>query len=157
MNKVPMTSRSFEHLEEELRRIKSVDRPAVIRAIGEAREHGDISENAEYHAAKERQGYIEARVRVLEDTISRADVIDISKLSGEAVKFGATVAVADEETDEQMTYQIVGTDEADIKEGLLSVTSPLGRALIGKMTGDSVDVHTPRGLKSYEILSVSFD
>ena len=157
MNKVPMTSWSFEHLEEELRRIKSVDRPAVIRAIGEAREHGDISENAEYHAAKERQGYIEARVRVLEDKISRADVIDISKLSGDAVKFGATVAVADEETDEEMTYQIVGTDEADIKQGLLSVTSPLGRALIGKATGDSVDVHTPRGLKSYEILSVSFD
>ena len=157
MNKVPMTSRSFEHLEEELRRFKTVDRPAVIRAIGEAREHGDISENAEYHAAKERQGYIEARVRVLEDKISRADVIDISKLSGDAVKFGATVAVADEETDEEMTYQIVGTDEADIKEGLLSVTSPLGRALIGKTSGDSVDVHTPRGLKSYEILSVSFD
>ena len=157
MNKVPMTSWSFEHLEEELRRIKSVDRPAVIRAIGEAREHGDISENAEYHAAKERQGYIEARVRVLEDKISRADVIDISKLSGDAVKFGATIAVADEETDEEMTYQIVGTDEADIKQGLLSVTSPLGRALIGKATGDSVDVHTPRGLKSYEILSVSFD
>ncbi len=157
MNKVPMTSRSFEQLEEELRRIKSVDRPAVIRAIGEAREHGDISENAEYHAAKERQGYIEARVRVLEDKISRADVIDISKLSGDAVKFGATVAVADEETDEEMTYQIVGTDEADIKQGLLSVTSPLGRALIGKTVGDSVDVTTPRGLKSYEILSVSFD
>ena len=157
MNKVPMTSRSFEQLEEELRRIKTVDRPEVIRAIGDAREHGDISENAEYHAAKERQGYIEARVRELEDKISRADVIDISKLSGDAVKFGATVAVADEETDEETTYQIVGSDEADIKEGLLSVTSPLGRALIGKTTGDSVDVHTPRGLKSYEILSVSFD
>ena len=157
MNKVPMTSRSFDKLDEELRRIKSVDRPEVIRAIGEAREHGDISENAEYHAAKDRQGYIEARVRVLEDTISRAEVIDISKLSGDAVLFGATVAVADEETDEEMTYQIVGTDEADIKQGLLSVTSPLGRALIGKSTGDSVDVHTPSGLKSYEILSVSFD
>ncbi len=157
MNKVPMTSRSFEQLEHELRRIKTVDRPEVIRAIGDAREHGDISENAEYHAAKERQGYIEARVRELEDKISRADVIDISKLSGDAVKFGATVAVADEETDEETTYQIVGSDEADVKEGLLSVTSPLGRALIGKTVGDSVDVNTPRGLKSYEILSVSFD
>jgi transcription elongation factor GreA len=156
MNKVPMTSQSFEKLDEELRRIKSVDRPEVIRAIGEAREHGDISENAEYHAAKDRQGYIEARVRVLEDKISRAEVIDISKLSGDAVKFGATVAVADEETDQETTYQIVGTDEADIKAGLLSVTSPLGRALIGKTIGDSVDVHTPSGLKSYEILSVNF-
>jgi transcription elongation factor GreA len=156
MNKVPMTSQSFEKLDEELRRIKSVDRPEVIRAIGEAREHGDISENAEYHAAKDRQGYIEARVRVLEDKISRAEVIDISKLSGDAVKFGATVAVADEETDEETTYQLVGTDEADIKAGLLSVTSPLGRALIGKTIGDSVDVHTPSGLKSYEILSVNF-
>ncbi len=156
MNKVPMTSQSFEKLDEELRRIKSVDRPEVIRAIGEAREHGDISENAEYHAAKDRQGYIEARVRVLEDKISRAEIIDISKLSGDAVKFGATVAVADEETDEETTYQIVGSDEADIKAGLLSVTSPLGRALIGKTIGDSVDVHTPSGLKSYEILSVNF-
>ncbi len=157
MNRVPMTSQSFEKLEQELRRIKSVDRPEVIRAIGEAREHGDLSENAEYHAAKDRQGYIEARARVLEDKIGRAEIIDISKLSGDAVKFGAKVAVADEETDEEMTYQIVGTDEADIKQGLLSVTSPLGRALIGKTTGDSVDVHTPRGLKCYEILSVSFD
>ena len=157
MNKVPMTSRSFEQLEEELRRIKTVDRPAIIRAIADAREHGDISENAEYHAAKERQAYIEARVRELEDKISRADVIDISKLSGDAVKFGATVQLADEDTDEETTYQIVGSDEADVGAGLLSITSPLGRALIGKTVGDSVDVNTPRGLKSYEILNVTFE
>jgi transcription elongation factor GreA len=151
-----MTEAGLNRLQEELRRLKSVDRPAIIRAIAEAREHGDISENAEYHAARERQSFIEGRVMELEDKIARADVIDVSKLTGSAVKFGATVVVADEETDEETTYQLVGEDEADIKQGLLSVTSPIGRALIGKSTGESVEVSTPRGSKSYEIVKVLF-
>ena len=151
-----MTEAGFSRLQEELRRLKSVDRPAVIRAIAEAREHGDLSENAEYHAARERQSFIEGRVLELEDKIARAEVIDVSKLSGTAVKFGATVVLADEETDEETKYQIVGEDEADIKLGLLSVTSPLGRALIGKQVNESVEVTTPRGAKSYEIVKVLF-
>jgi transcription elongation factor GreA len=151
-----MTVAGFSRLQEELRRLKSVDRPAVIRAIAEAREHGDLSENAEYHAARERQSFIEGRVLELEDKIARAEVIDVSKLSGNAVKFGATVVLADEETDEETKYQIVGEDEADIKQGLLSVTSPLGRALIGKQVKESVEVTTPRGAKSYEIVKVLF-
>ncbi len=151
-----MTVGGFSRMQEELRRLKSIDRPAVIRAIAEAREHGDLSENAEYHAARERQSFIEGRVLELEDKISRAEVIDVSKLSGAAVKFGATVVLADEETDEETKYQIVGEDEADIKQGLLSVTSPLGRALIGKQAKESVEVTTPRGAKSYEIVKVAF-
>ncbi len=151
-----MTGRGFARLEEELRRLKTVERPGIIRAIAAAREMGDISENAEYHAAKEQQGFIEGRVHEIEDKISRADVIDVSKLSGKVVKFGATVKLADEETDAKSTYQIVGSDEADIGAGLLSITSPLGRALISKRVGDSVDVTTPRGLKSYEIVKVSY-
>ena len=151
-----MTVGGFNRMQEELRRLKSIDRPAVIRAIAEAREHGDLSENAEYHAARERQSFIEGRVLELEDKISRAEVIDVSKLSGAAVKFGATVVLADEETDEETKYQIVGEDEADIKQGLLSVTSPLGRALIGKQAKESVEVTTPRGAKSYEIVKVLF-
>jgi len=151
-----MTEAGFNRLQEELRRLKTVDRPAVIRAIAEAREHGDLSENAEYHAARERQSFIEGRVLELEDKIARAEVIDVSKLSGSAVKFGATVVLADEETDEETKYQIVGEDEADIKLGLLSVTSPLGRALIGKQVNESVEVTTPRGAKSYEIVKVLF-
>jgi len=151
-----MTEAGFSRLQEELRRLKSVDRPAIIRAIAEAREHGDLSENAEYHAARERQSFIEGRVLELEDKIARAEVIDVSKLSGNAVKFGATVVLADEETDEETRYQIVGEDEADIKQGLLSVTSPLGRALIGKQVKESVEVTTPRGAKSYEIVKVLF-
>ena len=151
-----MTEAGFNRLQEELRRLKSVDRPAIIRAIAEAREHGDLSENAEYHAARERQSFIEGRVLELEDKIARAEVIDVSKLSGSAVKFGATVVLADEETDEETKYQIVGEDEADIKLGLLSVTSPLGRALIGKQVNESVEVTTPRGAKSYEIVKVLF-
>ncbi|MDB5360201.1 MAG: greA [Rhodospirillales bacterium] len=151
-----MTVGGFSRMQEELRRLKSIDRPAVIRAIAEAREHGDLSENAEYHAARERQSFIEGRVLELEDKISRAEVIDVSKLSGGAVKFGATVVLADEETDEETKYQIVGEDEADIKQGLLSVTSPLGRALIGKQAKESVEVTTPRGAKSYEIVKVLF-
>ena len=151
-----MTVGGFSRMQDELRRLKSIDRPAVIRAIAEAREHGDLSENAEYHAARERQSFIEGRVLELEDKISRAEVIDVSKLSGAAVKFGATVVLADEETDEETKYQIVGEDEADIKQGLLSVTSPLGRALIGKQAKESVEVTTPRGAKSYEIVKVLF-
>ena len=156
MKKIPMTGRSYANLAEELRRLKSVERPAVIRAIADAREHGDLSENAEFHAAKERQAYVEGRVADLEDKLSRADVIDISKLSGKTIKFGAKVCLEDEETDEESTYQIVGTDESDVNAGLLSITSPLARALIGKAVGDSVEVTTPRGSKSYEIVKVVF-
>jgi transcription elongation factor GreA len=156
MNKVPMTTGGFNRLQEELKRLKTVDRPAIIRQIAEAREHGDLSENAEYHAARERQGFIEGRVLELEDKIARAEVIDVGKLSGKIVKFGATVTLADEETDEEQKFQIVGEDEADVSEGRLSVTSPLARALIGKGKGESVEVSTPRGAKSYEVVRVAF-
>lgn len=151
-----MTGEGFNRLQDELKRLKSVDRPSIIKAIAEARTHGDLSENAEYHAARERQSFIEGRVMELEDKISRAEVIDVSKLSGSLVKFGATVTLADEETDEEQTFRIVGEDEADIKQGRLSVTSPLARALIGKTKGDSVEVSTPRGAKSYEVVTVAF-
>jgi len=151
-----MTADGYSRLQEELKRLKSVDRPAIIRAIAEARTHGDLSENAEYHAARERQSFIEGRVMELEDRIARAEVIDVSKLSGSAVKFGATVTLADEETDEEQTFRIVGEDEADIRNGKLSVTSTLARALIGKHKGDSVEVSTPRGAKSYEVVTVDF-
>ncbi len=151
-----MTEAGFNRLQEELKHLKAVERPAVIKAIAEAREHGDLSENAEYHAARERQSFIEGRVAELEDKISRAEVIDPSKLSGDAVKFGATVTLADEDTDEETTYQIVGQDESDIKNGLLSITSPLARALIGKSVGDSVEVSTPGGSKLYEIVAVEY-
>jgi transcription elongation factor GreA len=156
MEKVPMTAAGYNRLQEELRHLKAVERPAVIKAIAEAREHGDLSENAEYHAARERQGFIEGRVMELEDKISRAEVIDVSKLSGDYIKFGATLTVADEDTDEETTYQIVGQDESDIKQGLLSITSPLARALIGKSVGDMVEVSTPGGSKSYEIVKVEY-
>ncbi len=152
-----MTPGGFARLEEELRILKSIERPAVIKAIAEAREHGDLSENAEYHAARERQGFIEGRVAELEDKIFRADIIDIKKLSGSEVKFGATVTVVDEDTDEEATYQIVGTDEADIRSGFLSITAPLARALIGKEKGDTVVVSAPGGSKSYEIIKVAFE
>ena len=157
MERIPMTAAGYEQLEVELKRLKSTERPAVIRALAEAREHGDLSENAEYHAARERQSFIEGRVREIEDKMSRAEVIDVSKLSGTQVKFGATVTVADEETDEEKTFQLVGTDEADIAEGRLSITSPLARALIGKEIGDSALVTTPAGPKAYEIVSVAFE
>jgi len=156
MNRIPMTGEGYNRLQDELKRLKSIDRPAIIKAIAEARTHGDLSENAEYHAARERQSFIEGRVMELEDKISRAEVIDVSKLSGSLVKFGATVTLADEETDEEQTFRIVGEDEADIKQGRLSVTSPLARALIGKSKGDSVEVSTPRGAKSYEVVTVAF-
>jgi transcription elongation factor GreA len=151
-----MTSDGYNRLQEEIKRLKSVERPAIIRAIADARTHGDLSENAEYHAARERQSFIEGRLMELEDKVARAEVIDTSKLTGSAVKFGATVTLADEETDEEQTFRIVGEDEADIKGGLLSVTSPLARALIGKSKGDSVEVSTPRGNKSYELVTVAF-
>jgi len=156
MTKIPMTAAGYNRLQEELKRLKSVDRPAVIRQIAEARENGDLSENAEYHAARERQSFIEGRVLELEDKIARAEVIDVSKLSGKVIKFGATVTLADEETDEKVVYQIVGEDEADISQRRLSVTSPLARALIGKGIGDSVEVSTPRGARSYEVVKVAF-
>ncbi|HLT78181.1 MAG TPA: transcription elongation factor GreA [Ferrovibrio sp.] len=156
MQKIPMTETGYQRLEAELKNLKTVERPSVIRAISEAREHGDLSENAEYHAAKERQGWIESRILELEDKLRRAEVIDVSKLSGDKVMFGATVVLADEDTDEKSTYQIVGADEADIKAGLLSITAPLARALVGKAEGDSVEVSTPGGTKAYEIVSVAF-
>ena len=151
-----MTSGGRERLEEELKRLKYDERPAVIKAIAEAREHGDLSENAEYHAARERQSFIEGRVLELEDKISRAEVIDISLQSGATVKFGAQVKLVDEETEEEVVYQVVGPEEADIQQGLLSVTAPLGRALIGKETGDSVEVATPRGTRYFEVLEVAY-
>ena len=156
MNKIPMTLDGFNRLQDELKRLKSTDRPAIIRQIAEARDHGDLSENAEYHAARERQGFIEGRIMELEDKISRGEVIDVSKLSGKVIKFGATVTLADEDTDEEQIFQIVGEDEADVSKGRLSVTSPLARALIGKGKGDSVEVTTPRGAKSYEVVKVAF-
>lgn len=155
MEKIPLTAKGFARLDAELKTLKSVERPAVIRAIAEAREHGDLSENAEYHAAREKQSFIEGRIKELEGTICRSEVIDVARLSG-PVKFGATVALLDEDTDEEKTYQIVGEAEARIEEGLLNMKSPLARALIGKEPGDSVEVRTPGGLRSYEIRSVSF-
>ncbi|PWC33683.1 transcription elongation factor GreA [Azospirillum sp. TSO35-2] len=151
-----MTAAGFNRLQEELKHLKITERPAVIKAIAEAREHGDLSENAEYHAARERQSFIEGRVLELEDKISRAEVIDPAKLSGDTVKFGATVTLADQDTDEETTYQIVGQDESDIKLRLLSIQAPLARALINKSVGDSVEVSTPGGSKLYEIVSVEF-
>ena len=151
-----MTAAGYTRLEAELKHLKNVERPDVIRALAEAREHGDLSENAEYHAARERQSFMEGRVRELDDKLSRADVIDVSKLSGKVVKFGATVKLADEDTDEKSTYQLVGADESDIKDGRLSITSPLARALIGKGIGDSVHVTTPAGSKAYEIIAVKY-
>jgi len=156
MDKIPMTAEGQVRLETELKQLKAVERPAIIRAIAEARDHGDLSENAEYHAARERQSFIEGRIAELEDKISRAEVIDVSKLSGKMIKFGAKVTLADEDTDEESTYQIVGAEEADIDQGRLSVTSPLARALIGKQTGDQVEVTTPRGSKAYEITKVRY-
>ena len=156
MDKFPITLEGYERLEAELKRLKSKERPAVIKAIATAREHGDLSENAEYHAARERQAFIEGRVNELEEQIRGADVIDARKLKGKDVKFGAIVKVADEDTDEKTTFQIVGEYEADIKAGRLAITSPLARALIGKRVNDSVEVTTPGGTKSYEIVSVRY-
>jgi transcription elongation factor GreA len=156
MEKIPMTAGGYARLEDELKRLKTEDRPGVIRAIAEARAHGDLSENAEYHAAKERQGFIESRVIELEDKLRRAQVIDPKTLKGDKVKFGATVRVVDADNDQETCYQIVGPDEADIKNGRLSISAPLARALIGKGEGDTVEVSTPGGGKSYEVVSVEF-
>ncbi|MEM9031056.1 MAG: transcription elongation factor GreA [Pseudomonadota bacterium] len=155
MEKIPLTRAGHTALNDELKKLKTEERPAVIKAIAEAREHGDLSENAEYHAAREKQSFIEGRVKELEGILSLADVIDTSKLSG-SVKFGAHVTVVDEDTDEEKTYQIVGEPEADIERGLLNIKSPLARALIGKDEGDSVEVRTPGGDKAYEITSIKF-
>jgi len=151
-----MTAGGYQVLDDELKRLKSIERPSVIAAISEARAHGDLSENAEYHAAKERQGWIEGRIAEIEDKISRAQVIDVTKLSGSQVKFGATVTVIDEDTEEKGRYQLVGEHEADVKDGKVSISSPIARAMIGKEKGDVVEVNTPGGVKAYEILKVEW-
>lgn len=156
MDKVPMTAEGHSAMMDEVKHLKTVERPRIIKAIEEARSHGDLSENAEYHAAKEQQGWTEARVAELEDKLSRAEIIDISKLSGDTVMFGAKVTLIDEETDEKTAYQIVGEFEADVKKGKISVSSPIARAIIGKKKGDSVEVNTPGGGKSYEIAKVNW-
>ncbi|MEL6287836.1 MAG: transcription elongation factor GreA [Pseudomonadota bacterium] len=156
MEKVPMTVEGFRMLETEVQRLKTVERPAIVSAIAEARSHGDLSENAEYHAAKEQQGHNEARIAEIEDKLSRADVIDVTQLSGDNVKFGATVDLVDEDTDEEVAYKIVGEFEADVKDGKVSITSPIARALIGKAVGDSIEVITPKGTRAYEILGVNY-
>ena len=156
MDKIPMTAGGLKQLEDELRDLKDNERPAVIRAIAEAREHGDLSENAEYHAARERQSFIEGRVTELEAIISHADVIDPSKLSGDVVRFGATVLLVDEETDEEKKYQIVGEHEANLENGSISISSPIARTMVGKSLGDSIEVKAPGGSKYYEILKVDY-
>ena len=156
MEKVPMTGEGYHALDVELKRLKTQERPAVVAAISEARTHGDLSENAEYHAAKDRQGWIEGRIAEIEDKIARAQIIDISKLSGDQVKFGATVSVVDEDTEEEARYQIVGEHEADVRSGKISIASPIARAMIGKEMGDVVEVNTPGGVKAYEIVKVEW-
>jgi transcription elongation factor GreA len=155
MDKIPLTKSGFDKLDSELRHLKSKERPSVIKAISEAREHGDLSENAEYHAAREKQSFIEGRIKDLEGTISLAEIIDVSKLSG-PIKFGATVEIIDEESEESKTYQIVGEAEADIENNLLNMRSPLARALITKEEGDSVEVTTPGGKRSFEIIKIEY-
>lgn len=154
--RVPMTSDGYKQLEAELHRLKSVERPLIIQAITEARSHGDLSENAEYHAAKEAQGMNEAKVAELEDKLSRAEVIDPKTLSGDTIKFGATVTLVDEDTEEEVKYMIVGELEANVREGRISIGSPIARALIGRSKGDSVEVTTPKGSRSYEVVNVEF-
>ena len=156
MERVPMTIEGYKNLEAELHRLKSEERPRIIQAIAEARSHGDLSENAEYHAAKEAQGLNESRVAEIEDKISRAEVVDTAKLSGTTVKFGATVTLVDEDTEDKVKYKIVGDAEASVKDGKVSISSPIARALIGKSKGDSAEVTTPKGSRSYEILKVEW-
>ena len=157
MEKVPMTQGGFLRLEEELKTLKTQDRPAVIRAISEAREHGDLSENAEYHAAREKQSFIEGRIKQLESMISCADVIDITKFKGsDVVRFGATITLYDEEIDEEMKFQIVGLEEADLKHGRLSLTAPISRGAMGKKVGDTIEVHTPKGKRAYDVVAVEY-
>ncbi|MBU0800445.1 MAG: transcription elongation factor GreA [Alphaproteobacteria bacterium] len=157
MDKVPMTKEGLVALEKELRNLKGVERPAVIEAIAEARAHGDLSENAEYHAARERQSFIEGRIKELDGVISAAQVIDPATLKGDTVKFGAKIRIVDEDTDVEVRYQIVGHYEANADHGRISVNAPLARALIGKSLGDSVEVHSPQGVRSYEILEIVFE
>lgn len=157
MEKFPITAAGLFKLEGELKNLKSVERPAVIQAIASARELGDLSENAEYHAAREKQSFIEGKIIELEDKMARAEVIDVSKLSGKVIKFGATVRLIDEDTEVESTYQIVGEYEADIRLGLISIVSPLARALIGKSEGDSIEVIIPKGTKAYEIMGVHYE
>ncbi len=157
MERIPITRIGYERLEAELKQLKTVERPAVITAIAEAREHGDLKENAEYHAAREKQGFIEGRIEELTAILSRADVIDPEKLDGAHVKFGAKVHLVDEETDEEITYQIVGEYEAKLEHGTIALTAPISRALIGKEQGDSVEVKTPKGVRYYEVLRVSYE
>lgn len=156
MERIPVTPRGYAELEEELKKMKSVERPAVIQAIAEAREHGDLSENAEYHAAREKQGFIEGRIKELEGVLSAAEVIDPTQFSGDTVRFGATVLIVDEDTEEESRYQIVGQPEANLERGLLSMGAPLARVLIGKSEGDSVVLRMPSGEKTYEILEVEY-
>jgi transcription elongation factor GreA len=156
MEKVPMTEEGYATMQEEVKLLKSEERPRIIRAIEEARAHGDLSENAEYHAAKEAQGWNESRIQELEDKLSRAEVIDPSKLSGDTVKFGAKLTLIDEDSEAEVKYQIVGEFEADVKKGKISISSPIARALIGKKKGDSVEVNTPGGGRSYEIVKVAW-
>jgi transcription elongation factor GreA len=155
MEKIPMTPAGLAALASELKQLKSVERPAIIKAIAEAREHGDLSENAEYHSAREKQSFIEGRIKELEAVIGRAEVIDPASLNG-AIKFGATVTLIDEDTEEERTWKIVGEHEANIEKGLLNMKSPIARALIGKDVGDSVEVHTPGGDKSYEVVNIVY-
>jgi transcription elongation factor GreA len=156
MERVPITVEGFKQLETELQRLKGEERPRIIAAISEARSHGDLSENAEYHAAKEAQGMNEARVAELEDKVNRADIVDVTKLSGTTIKFGATVTLVDEDTDEKVKYKIVGDTEASIKDGKVSISSPIARAIIGKSKGDSAEVTTPKGSRSYQVLKVEW-
>ena len=157
MEKLPMTAAGYAALEAELKKRQQVERPRIIQQIAEARSHGDLSENAEYHAAKEQQALNEGRINELEDKLARADIIDVSKLTGKTIKFGATVTLVDEDSDEEKTYQIVGEDEADIKESKISVNSPIARALIGKFSGDIAQVQAPGGLREYEVLDVRYE
>ena len=156
MERIPMTAEGHAALQAELKVLKSVERPSIIAAISEARSHGDLSENAEYHAAQEKQSFIEGRISELDDKLARADVIDVSKLGGTKVRFGATVTIADVDTEEEQTYKIVGEDEADVKQGKISVTSPIARALIGKEEGDEAEVAAPAGARAYEVIKVVY-
>ncbi len=156
MDRYPLTTQGFARLEAELKQLKNVERPAVVSAIAEAREHGDLKENAEYHAARDKQSFIEGRVKELEAVISRAEVIDPKDMKGDTIKFGATIKLVDEESEENVTYQIVGEYEASLEQGRIANTAPIARALMGKKAGDNVEVKTPKGTRYYEVLSVSY-
>ncbi len=156
MSRLPITNEGFEKLSQDLARLKTVERPAVIAAIAEARDHGDLSENAEYHAAKEKQGFLEGRIMELEDKMARSEIIDISKLSGDTIKFGAKVNLVDLDNNKKISYQIVGEYESELEQGKISITSPIAKAMVGKSKGEVIEVRAPSGIKEYEILEVSF-